>query len=272
MFSMMPSLSDPYGVFTDVKDDPVCETCGHELAGDIDIVKLEVSCPRCRQNTVKCVSPRHCERCRCELVWNDDIFRYVCPQCGKAAERGPCPYLREEWKIMTACQHDPLKYFRSWVIHILGWEPSSELGDSVTLLKKLEGLKTRDKVSAPSVKDCRRWLKELGQTKLYRNTTQILIRLTKAQHPTIDVGVVKVAEVKFRSLLQLQQTINFGGSRSYPFYIYKILDEILQGEHRWVLSYIHLPSEKTLEKCEVEWKMVLDEKKLSTHSQRARAL
>ena len=47
-----------------------------------------------------------------------------------------------------------------------------------------------------------------------------------------------------------------GNRRYYPFYIYKIFDEILDGEQRWVLSHIHLQSEKTRKKYEIEWREI----------------
>ena len=50
----------------------------------------------------------------------------------------------------------------------------------------------------------------------------------------------------FCSMLRMREKLELCGNRRYyPFYIYKIFDEILDGEQRWVLSHIHLQSEKT---------------------------
>ena len=58
-------------------------------------------------------------------------------------------------------------------------------------------------------------------------------------------------------MLRIREKLGLGGSRcNYPFYIYKILDEILEGDQRWVFSYIQLQSEKTRKRCDMEWKKI----------------
>ena len=253
----MPFLNDPYGVLAGAVD-VVCEKCGHELewVWGLDMRNLNKFCCR-RCLPVVRVSSTHCEECGCDLVWGEELY---CPQCGVIRE-GPFPSTeRCVGKPRTTYQHDPIKYFRFWLTHILGWEPASELGDAAVLLERLEGLMKRDKISSPSVDDCRRWLKELGRSKLYKNTTQILKWLTNADHPPIDEWAIEEAKVRFCNMLRLREKLNLGGNRCYyPFYIYKIFDEILEGEQRWVLSYIHMQSEKTREKCDKEWKKIEEE-------------
>ena len=247
----MPSLNDPYGLLSGAEEDPTCEKCGCELACDFD--KLKVYCPQC---VVHRVPFPHCMRCDSDMVRNDE-HTYICPRCGVTIEWG-CPH-SNKGRVSKSAQYEPLEHFRNWIIHILGWEPSSELGDGETLMKKLEILMESDKISSPSVQDCRRWLKKLGQSKLYKNTTKILMRLTGARHPDIDVQVIKVAEQRFSCVLQVRKNLNLSGKRYLPFYIYKMLDEILEGEQRWVLAYIHLQSGKTRKKCEAEWKRIQEE-------------
>ena len=61
----------------------------------------------------------------------------------------------------------------------------------------------------------------------------------------------------FYCMLRIQENLGLGGNRCYyPFYIYKIFDEILEGEQRRLLSYIHLQSEKTCKRCDIEWKKI----------------
>ena len=135
----------------------------------------------------------------------------------------------------------------------------SELGDTFNL-EKMKDLRNRDKISAPSVDDCRRWLKELGRSKLYKNTTRILKWLTNADHPLIDERAIEKTKVRFCCLLRIREKLYLGGNRRYyPFYIYKIFDEIVEGEQRSVLSYIDLQGEKTRKKCDKEWKKIEEE-------------
>ena len=50
----------------------------------------------------------------------------------------------------------------------------------------------------------------------------------------------------FCSILRMREKLELCGNRHYyPFYIYKTFDEILDVEQRWVLSHVHLQSEKT---------------------------
>ena len=72
------------------------------------------------------------------------------------------------------------------------------------------------------------------------------------------------AKVRFCNLLRIREKLNPGGNRcNYPFYIYKIFEEILEGEQRWVLSYIHVQSEKTRKNYDknydIEWRKKKEE-------------
>ena len=61
----------------------------------------------------------------------------------------------------------------------------------------------------------------------------------------------------FCSLPRMREKLELCGNRCYyPFYIYKIFNEILEGEQRWVLSHIHSQSEKTRKRCEIEWREI----------------
>ena len=61
----------------------------------------------------------------------------------------------------------------------------------------------------------------------------------------------------FCCMLRIREKLGLGGNKCYhPFYICKIFDEILEGNQRWVLSYIYLQSEKTRKMCDKEWKKI----------------
>ena len=109
------------------------QKCGHNLAYDSN----EIYCPLCRRSTVK----------------------YTCPECGWDLVYGGCPsdpYPQEGRIESKGAQYDPLKHFRFWMTHNLEVEPVSEFEDACRLLEKIKVLMTRDKISAPSVGDCRR--------------------------------------------------------------------------------------------------------------------
>ena len=221
-----------------------CQKCGHYLAYDSN----EIYCPLCRRSTVKQISYT-CPECGCDLVYGGR--RYNCPQCWL---EGDDPYPQEGRVESKGAQYDPLKHFRFWMTHILGVEPVSELRDANRLLEKIKLLMTRDKISAPSVGDCSRWLKELRRNRLYKNASLILKLLREDELPPIDQCVIKRAELMFCSILRMREKLELCGNRHYyPFYIYKIFNEISDGEQRWVLSHIHLQIEK-IRKCEIEWR------------------
>ena len=125
-----------------------CQKCGHNLA----YCSNKIYCPLCRQSTVKQISYT-CQECGCDLVCGGR--RYYCTQCRL---EGDDPYPQEGRVESKGAQYDPLKHFRFWITHILGVEPVSELGDACRSLEKIKLLMTRDKISAPSVGDCRRSL------------------------------------------------------------------------------------------------------------------
>ena len=129
--------------------------------------------------------------------------------------------------------------------HILGVEHVSELRDAKRFLEIIKLLMTCDKISAPSVGDCS-WLKELRRSRLYKNASSILKLIREEELPPIDQCIIKRAELMFCSILRMREKLELCGNRHYyPFYIYTIFDEILDGEQRWVLSHIHLQNEKT---------------------------
>ena len=104
----------------------------------------------------------------------------------------------------------------------------------------------RDKISSPSVSDCRRWLKTLNRSKLSKNTTKMLMLLRNDDPPLINPDAIGKSKVIFCCMLRIRQKLGLGGNRCYyPFYVYKIFDEILEGEQRWLLSYIHQQNENT---------------------------
>ena len=153
-----------------------CQKCGHYLAYDSN----KIYCPPCRGSTVKLVSYT-CEECDYDLVYSGR--RCYCPQCGL---EGDDTYPQEGRVEFKGGQYDPLTHFRFWMTHILGVEPVSELRDANRLLEKIKLLMTRDKISAPSVGDCRRWLKELRRNRLYKNASLILKLLRMSCLPSIS--------------------------------------------------------------------------------------
>ena len=79
----------------------------------------------------------------------------------------------------------------------------------------------------------RRWLKELKRNRLYKNASLILKLLRDDELPPIDQCVIKRAELMFCSILRMREKLELCGNRHYyPFYSYKIFDEILDGEQR----------------------------------------
>ena len=125
--------------------------------------------------------------------------------------------------------------------HSHSWGGACEwIGYAYKLLEKMKLLMSRNKISSPSVKDCRRWLKKCGRSKLYNNTTLMLQLLRNIEPPPGPCAIGR-AKVMFCRMLRIWEKLGLGGNRCYnPFYIYKIFDEILEGDQRRVLSYIHL--------------------------------
>ena len=91
--------------------------------------------------------------------------------------------------------------------------------DANRLLEKIKLLMTRDKIRTPSVEDCRRCLKELKRSRLYKNASLILKLIRDDELPPIDQCVIKRAELMFCSMLRMQEKLELCGNRLSFLYL-----------------------------------------------------
>ena len=170
---------------------------------------------------------------------------------------------------------NPNRHFQFWWMHILAREPEEEIGDKddldnlygERLLAALRAIVTRDQkiLRLLTVNDIRAMLRELERTDLNKNVPLILKKLTGVGPPQLGEAVAVRVENLFTKAIETGERVRRAGRVNrnyYPYYIYKILDLLLEEpdtESRRILYYIYIQSKETVEADDVDWEMICDE-------------
>jgi hypothetical protein len=108
-----------------------------------------------------------------------------------------------------------------------------------------------------TIQDVRQELKKLNGAKYYKHAPLILKLITGISPPEIADELLTQCRMLFSDLMKLQLFLGSGkNSMSYQYIIYKIFNDILPEddfENRQILNFIHLPTDKTLQRLEQEW-------------------
>jgi hypothetical protein len=111
-----------------------------------------------------------------------------------------------------------------------------------------------------TIQNVRQELKKINGAKYYKHAPLILKLITGVSPPEIADDLLTQCKMIFSNLMKLQLFKGSGkNSMSYSYIIYKIFDNILpeEAENRKILNYIHLPSNKTLQRLEIEWHRIV---------------
>jgi len=220
-----------------------CSTCGGDMAVDANRSELRCSDPECGAI--------------CELagtVFDDSQF-----------------YSQEGQKAKSGA-FNPNRHFQFWWMHILAREPEEEIGDKddpdnlygEKILAEIRAIVIRDRkvLRMLSVNDIRLMLREIGRTDLNKNVPLILKKITGVGPPQIIDTIAVRVENLFTKAIEASERIQRTGRINrnyYPYYIYKILDNILpvnDFENRMVLYYIYIQSKETVEADDADWEQI----------------
>jgi hypothetical protein len=220
-----------------------CPGCGGDMA--VDAGRSELHCRDAECGTIR------------ELVGTvfDDSQFYS--QEGQKAKSGT---------------FNPNRHFQFWWTHILAREPEEEIGDRADpdslcgekLLHGLRAIVVRDHkvLRLLTVNDIRAMLREIGRTDLNKNVPLILKKLTGVGPPQIaDATAVRVENL-FTKAIETGERVRRPGRVNrnyYPYYIYKILDQLLTDddlENRRALYYIYVQSKETVEADDADWEQI----------------
>jgi len=220
-----------------------CPACGGDMA--VDAGRSELRCRDAECGTIR------------ELVGTvfDDSQFYS--QEGQKAKSGT---------------FNPNRHFQFWWAHILAREPEEEIGDKADpdnlygekLLLALRAVVARDRkvLRLLTVNDVRTMLREAERTDLNKNVPLILKKLTGVGPPQVaDATAVRVENL-FTKAIEIGERVRRPGRVNrnyYPYYIYKILDQLLAEddlENRRVLYYIYVQSKETVEADDEDWEQI----------------
>ena len=220
-----------------------CPACGGDMA--VDAGRSELRCCDAECGTIR------------ELVGTvfDDSQFYS--QEGQKAKSGT---------------FNPNRHFQFWWTHILAREPEEEIGCKADpdnlygekLLLALRAIVVRDRkvLRLLTVNDVRAMLREAGRTDLNKNVPLVLKKLTGIGPPQIaDATAVRVENL-FTKAIEIGERVRRAGRVNrnyYPYYIYKILDQLLAEddlENRRVLYYVYVQSKETVEADDADWEQI----------------
>lgn len=229
----------------------------------------------CTNKTVEQSNEKYdiCDDCKTEMTINSDTSELLCTECGKIHELigtvfDDAQFYNQEGQKAKSGSFNPNRHFRFWMDRILAREPEEELGDKddpennygEKLLSQLRSIVRRDRkiLQLLTVDDIRSMLKEIGKTELNKNVPLIMRRLTGVGPPSLPESICQQVEKLFSKAINIGERIrpiSRSNRNYYPYYIYKILDSILDedDENRRILCYIYMQGQDTLDKNDKEW-------------------
>ena len=218
----------------------ICMSCGNEM--DIDSVRSELKCKECA--TIKQLTG---------IVFEDSQF-----------------YSQEGQKTKSGT-FNPNRHFQFWWSHILAKECEDELGDyninniyGEIVIKELNKIVIRDRkvLRRLTVIDVRNMLREIKKTELNKNVPLLLKKITGIGPPSLSEEIAIKTENLFTKAIELGEQLKRGSRVNrnyYPYYIYKILEQLIPDEDhesKRVLYYIYIQSKETVEADDIDWEQI----------------
>jgi len=217
-----------------------------------------------------------CQSCSLNMIVDNISSELKCNNCGAIRELIGTSF--EDTNIFTqdgqkskTGTFNPNRHFQFWWMHILAEEPEEELGDkedkdNLYGEKTLEDLKNiirRDRkiLRTLTVYDIRSMLREIGRSDLNKNVPLLLQKLTGVGPPQISDEITAKVENLFTKAIEICENVrktNRTNKNYYPYYIYKILDAILDknDERRRIFYYIYIQSKETVESDDADWEQI----------------
>ena len=189
-----------------------------------------------------------CTNCKIQLVKKS--LQLSCPKCYSIIFED----FTEAISKNPQSSYDYKVNYDSWMNGILGKQKITK--KLLDVLNQMKDYITENNIEINSTEDIRNVLKKINQTKYNKNTTLFFNMITSTKTPDIPDDKLYECKRLFSKSIEVQKKLfpKKKNSISHSFLIYKIFDTILDDKR--ILEYIHLPSTKTLEKREKEWKLI----------------
>lgn len=225
---------------------------------------------------VTAIDVDRCTHCDVALVLEVGRSESRCPECHRLYEIQGVAY--EEAQIHSqeghrtkTSQFSPNRHCTKWLNHILALELVTEIGNpddpedisGEKLVRRLLSEADRLNIWRPrlDVATVRSLLKTIGRTDLNQNVSLLLKKMVGLEPPSLSERKRTRTELMFAQVIQtLADGAADGNRKYYPYYLYKILDLILEPDDsdRFILWFIHLQGAETLRNNDHEWKDVCE--------------
>lgn len=213
-----------------------------------------------------------CPECGVSLCVDGAQSQARCPECAQLFELhgvtfDEAQFKHQEGQRSKSGKFNPNHHCQEWMVRIQGLEPETELGDPKddenTRGEKLianiraEARRTGRLLAMLEVEDVRTLLSNIKMSQFNRNASLILKKLTGVAPPILCEEKKVRAEIMFSMANAARAEIcSDSSNRSYyPYYIFKILDLILDFDDpdRLLMCYIHMQGENTIDNNDAEW-------------------
>ena len=230
----------------------------------------------------KCVNFEQCQSCGAEMVVDParSVLRCAGEGCGSLRELvgtvfDDAQFYSQEGQKAKSGTFNPNRHFQFWWAHIHAREPEEEIGDKgdpenqygEKLLAALGGIVARDGwiLRLLTIYDVRNMLDEIGRTDLNKNAPLLLKKLTGVGPPQPSDSLAARVENLFTKGIEIGERVRRAdrvNRNYYPYYIMKILEELLppeDAEARRIFYYIYIQSKETVEADDDDWELICEE-------------
>jgi hypothetical protein len=160
-------------------------------------------------------------------------------------------------------KYDPTKHFKIWMGRIFAKENQDIPEHVINMIKTCI---KNDNIWLENI-DCniiRRYLKTLKQTIYNTNIPLIIKKITQIEPEQLTEAESDLAYHYFKIVMNIYNTIKPPGKTNttyYPYFIYKILEQILRGKEnkirrKKILSSIYLQSHSTVTEQDKHWQKI----------------
>lgn len=197
-----------------------------------------------------------CTECNIAYDVEEKTSEYNCKNCGKIEKISGVvfeddQFFYQEGQRTKHSKYDPIKHAKCWLDRIQA-KCTTEIPKE--LLDGIRKCIIRDKIWVKKITcdNIRGYLKQLKQTSYNVNIPLIRRLITGIEPPQLTDTETRLVYMHFSNIVQIYNTIKSDPNCPYhPFFLYKILEQILKGKkheerRKLILECIHLQERNTL--------------------------
>lgn len=205
-----------------------------------------------------------CDNCGTQKIIDYDKSEIICEYCytvepliGKLQH---VEYVNID-KVSPG-KNEVTRHLKKWLNAIQGnSEISSKTYNSDLDNIKKYIVKMRLKPHELNVVNMRAILKSLKLTKYNSHITRIIIDCGGSKPPQLTNEEFDLICKYTNKIFEIKESLSNPCNKKpyYPYYIYKVFENLLDDNKKVLMDYIHVQDKKTLQKCDNEFKIICDE-------------